>query len=240
MERPRHLDGIQLVSIDIWSTLLKSNPLYKAGRAEALRSHLGAQSVDIDEFIALMKKIDDECDEVTEQTGEQFGLTERVRKIYEALPAVQRISELTDLVIFEFDQTALEVLLSNLPKVIEEDLLETLSRIDKLGIKMAVMSNTGFIDGRHMRVVLERLGILPFMSLQIFSNEVGAAKPSKLIFQALVEKSGIGGGYILHVGDNLKADYEGAVAAGLKALYLTNEDEEREGKIAALRDLIYE
>lgn len=233
----RPLEGIKLVSFDIWSTLLKSNSQYKIGRAQTLMVHLEAQGVDLEDFISLMKKVDDECDELTEQTGEQFGLRERIEKIYNGLPAGQRVSELTEQIFADFDQTALQVLLTHLPQIIEADLLETLANIEKQGVKMAVVSNTGFIDGRHMRVVLEKLGILPFMSLQIFSNEVGAAKPNKLIFQTLIEKSGFDSKLILHIGDNEIADYQGAVGAGLHALHLTSKKEGPQ-KIPTIKSLL--
>lgn len=222
MEKLRRLDNIQLVSFDIWSTLLKANPEYKLERARVLMVSLAIKDLDLEEVSRLIKMIDDHCDELTEQTGEQFGLKERVKKIYEALPVGKKASTLTEEMILGFDEAALEVLLTNLPKIIETDLLKTLAKIESRGIKMALVSNTGFIDGRHMRIVLEKLGILPFMSLQIFSNEVGAAKPNKLIFQALIEKSGVEAKFILHVGDNRKADYDGAVEAGLRAFHLNH------------------
>lgn len=235
-ETSNYLEGIKLISFDIWSTLLKSNPEYKKKRLGVLYEMLGASGIDLDQLGVIFKEVDDSCDQETEITGNQYGLSDRVRMIYERLPEDGRIANLSDEKISEIDEALAVVLKENLPQIIEDDLLVTLEKLDKQGIMIAVISNTGFIDGRHMRIVLERLGILPFLKLQIFSNEVGAAKPSKKIFQALIEKTGIEGKMILHVGDNLVADYEGAVKAGIKALHLNQNDSEI--SIKAIRELL--
>ncbi len=233
-----HLEGIKLVSFDIWQTLLLSNPAYKTARAEALRKHLGSEAVNLEGFADLMKKVDEEIDALSDVTGEQFGLPERVRKVYEALPIDHRLPELTQEHVNAFEEIADLLIVQNLPSILETDILKTLSAIESKGVKMAVMSNTGFISGRQMRLVLEQLGILPFISIQLFSNEIGVSKPNKLIFVALVEKSGIDGSMILHVGDNYKADYLGAKSAGLKAVQLTSKEGIEAERIGLIRDLV--
>lgn len=221
MERLKHLEGIKLVSFDIWQTLLTSNPDYKVARATALRSHLGALDVDLDSFIQIIKTVDEEVDAISDATGVQHGLPERVKRIWEKLSDGKRIDKLTDSLIAEFELIGDKLVIENLPRIIEADLLKTLELIQEQGVRMAVMSNTGFISGRQMRLVLEQLGILPFISVQLFSNEVGVSKPNKLIFEALVERSGLDGSMILHVGDNFKADYQGARNAGINAVLLS-------------------
>ncbi|HCQ31837.1 TPA: hypothetical protein DIU27_05705 [Candidatus Collierbacteria bacterium] len=234
-----HLEGIKLISFDIWQTLLLSNPAYKNARAEALRKHLGAEDMELGSFANLMKTVDEEIDKISDETGVQFGLPERVKKVYENLTLELRIPELTDEHIANFETIADQLIIDNLPTVLEDDLLKTLSAIKERGIQMAVMSNTGFISGRQMRLVLRQLGILPFISIQLFSNEMGVSKPNKLIFEALAEQSGIDGSMILHVGDNFKADYAGAKAAGLKAVQLTSTSSDSSvAQIRKLSDLI--
>ncbi len=232
-----YLEGIDLVSFDVWLTLIRSHPDYKLNRAKVLRFYLGAESVDLESFLAITRSVDKESDAESDKTGRQLGLPERVRAVYEALSPDQRVAELTDEIIEAFDDASMKLIVNYLPGLIEEDLLATLSEIERRGIKMAIVSNTGFIDGRHMRIVLERLGISQFINVLIFSNEVGVAKPSKLVFQALVEKSGVDGRRILHIGDNLKADYEGATSCGIRALHLSAEQKE-EFQIPTLASLV--
>jgi len=233
-----NLEGIKLVSFDIWQTLLLSNPAYKVARSEALRAHLGAESVVLEEFSKIMKQVDEEIDEISDATGVQYGLAERVKKIYERVPAGNKMETLTDEHVNAFEPIADQLVVDNLPTILEKDLLDTLAVIEQRGIKMAVMSNTGFINGKQMRMVLEQLGILPYISIQIFSNEVGVSKPNKLIFEALVEKSGVDGSMILHVGDNYKADYLGAKSSGLNSRQLTTNAENDAEKISSLSELV--
>jgi FMN phosphatase YigB (HAD superfamily) len=44
----------------------------------------------------------------------------------------------------------------------------------------------------------------------IFSDEIGYAKPSPKVFEVLFQETGCAPDSIVHVGDNMQADYEGA------------------------------
>lgn len=238
MEKSDHLEGIKLVSFDIWKTLLDSNPEFRERRARALRAKLGVENVEIGEFSKTISKVDRELDAQSDKNGIQYGLKERLEGIYEQLPSDSRLKSLTDETINEIDDEIASLIAIYLPKLMENDLLETLEALKKRDIKVAVMSNTGFVNGRHMRVVLEKLGILPYVDVKLFSNEVGSAKPNKLIFEALLNESGYAASEILHIGDNYEADYQGAENAGLKGLHLTINESPAKRKIAKLSDLV--
>lgn len=234
-----YLEGIKLVSFDIWSTLLTTNPVYKDERAKAISTSLCKKDISLEQMHKIIKEADDALDRQTEIDGKQYGLKERLYAIYDLLDSSIRVAEMNDDVVKKFDDISLELVSTYLPIVIEEDLLETLKKLQERGVEMAVMSNTGFIEGKHMRVALEKLGILPFMRVQLFSNEVGVAKPDKQIFDAIVDQTGYLPSEILHVGDNLIADYVGATKADLKAVWLTKKEENPETpKIAKIGDLV--
>lgn len=227
-----------MVSFDVWSTLIKAHPEHKIKRAELLQAILCQKPVGVEQMVGILKQVEEACDRETETTGSQLGLSERIKRIYQVLPEDSRVPVLTDELIALCDRTTLTHIISYLPSLFETDLLATLAKLQKHGIKMAITSNTGYIDGRHMRVILEKLGVLGFFSIQIFSNEVGASKPNKLIFQALIEKSGLDGSVILHVGDNITADYDGALASGLKAILLSGEEDTASKKIKKIAELV--
>ncbi|MBO7745571.1 HAD-IA family hydrolase [Paenibacillus sp. MWE-103] len=69
--------------------------------------------------------------------------------------------------------------------------------------------------GEAQRKRLATGGILHYFPHVFVSDEVGAAKPDRLIFDRAVASLGVPRADILFVGDNLKDDYEGARAAGI-------------------------
>lgn len=211
-----------MISFDIWSTLLNTNPEYKDKRAEAISKVLCKVDVGLEEMHKIINQADNALDKQTEIDGKQYGLKERLYEIHDLLDIGVRIEELNDSVVNKYDVVSLGLISEYLPLVIEPDLLVTLEKLKDRGIEMAVISNTGFIEGKHMRVALEKLGILPYMRVQLFSDEVGVAKPDKRIFEAILIETGYSNDQILHVGDNKVADYDGARRAGFRSVLLTN------------------
>jgi putative hydrolase of the HAD superfamily len=57
----------------------------------------------------------------------------------------------------------------------------------------------------------------------VISSEVGWRKPAPEFFAALCERTGLAPGAILFVGDDPANDYDGATAAGLRAVLVGEE-----------------
>lgn len=87
------------------------------------------------------------------------------------------------------------------------------------GCKLAVVSN---FDSR-LPGILEALGIHDYMDAVIYSSQAGSAKPDRAIFTQALDALGASPERTVHVGDSAKADYEGAVAAGLRGLLIRRE-----------------
>ncbi|XP_073139487.1 uncharacterized protein [Henckelia pumila] len=83
---------------------------------------------------------------------------------------------------------------------------ETILCLKDSGVKMAVVSN---FDTR-LRKLLKDLNVLDLFDSVIISSEVGYEKPDGKIFRAALEAS-----KTVHVGDDEKADKEGANAVGI-------------------------
>ncbi len=84
-------------------------------------------------------------------------------------------------------------------------------------VRLAVISNFD----RRLRVILEQLGIIRFFEHLFISSEIGCEKPHIRIFQSAVETMNADPAKCLHVGDDARADGEGARAAGLQSLVLS-------------------
>ncbi|MBD0307002.1 MAG: HAD-IA family hydrolase [Microcoleus sp. T1-bin1] len=114
------------------------------------------------------------------------------------------------------------------PWFVYPDVLPALNKWQQQGIELAVVSN---FDSR-IYAVLKALNLAEYFTSVTISTEVGAAKPDSQIFTAALQKHNGIAENVLHIGDSFKADYCGAKAAGLKAIWLNREQEKVEsGKL---------
>lgn len=102
------------------------------------------------------------------------------------------------------------------PWFIYNDVIPALEHWQKLGISLGVLSN---FDSR-IYSVLDALELTQYFSSVTISTEVGAAKPEAEIFSAGLAKHDCSVDAAWHIGDSFKEDYEGAKAAGLRAIWL--------------------
>ena len=84
---------------------------------------------------------------------------------------------------------------------------QVLARLVTAGLRLGVLSNFD----RRLHTVLAHLDLTRFFEHVILSSEVGANKPSPLIFQAALARFSVSPAELLHVGDD--ADLDGAAAA---------------------------
>lgn len=100
---------------------------------------------------------------------------------------------------------------------IEPDLASTLERLARAGMKLGIVSNTfvpGFVHDRH----LEMLDLLRFLSVRVYSSEVGWRKPNRRIFQHACEQLGVAPEQTMFVGDLVKTDMSGAARLGMRTV----------------------
>lgn len=201
---------IRVVSFDVWGTLLRGNPRFKA-RREALAAE--AFGTDVAVTARAMAVADDEMDTETLRTGGQFGGAERLHRT----AGILGVPPLTETALAAVEARITEALRRDPPALTEADVPATLARIRAAGLDLAVTSNTGFLTGTGMRPTLEALGLR--VDHHVFSDEVGHAKPAGAVFARLTSLTGCRPAEILHVGDNYTADVRGARGAGLRALW---------------------
>lgn len=66
----------------------------------------------------------------------------------------------------------------------------------------------------------ERCGLGGRFDFVVFAQDHGARKPSPGFYHAVLSEAGVGSDELLHVGDSLANDVEGAQAVGIKAVWL--------------------
>ncbi len=83
---------------------------------------------------------------------------------------------------------------------------------------LALVSN--FDQQETAREILEREGLGVLFVASVISDDFGWRKPAPEIFRHAASELGVADGDCLHVGDSLRADIEGAVACGMKAVWI--------------------
>jgi putative hydrolase of the HAD superfamily len=115
-----------------------------------------------------------------------------------------------------------------------DDVLPVLDSLASSGVRLAVISNWD----ERLRLLLRRLRLHDWFETLSISCEVGFAKPSSVIFEHAASRLGLSLDSILHVGDSIEMDLQGAKAAGLQALHLArNSSESSDFAIHSLTEL---
>ena len=92
---------------------------------------------------------------------------------------------------------------------------EVLEEVKRLGLSTAVASNLAL---PYARPIEDELGLL--LDITCMSFEVGFVKPDGGFYAALCSRLQLLPQEVLMVGDTWRCDYEGATAAGLRAIHL--------------------
>lgn len=102
------------------------------------------------------------------------------------------------------------------PWFIYADVPQALENWQAQGIELGILSN---FDSR-LYSVLEVLNLAKFFTSITISTEVGFAKPDAEIFTTGLQKHPSATKAAWHIGDSFTEDYQGARAAGLRAIWL--------------------
>jgi putative hydrolase of the HAD superfamily len=98
----------------------------------------------------------------------------------------------------------------------------TLEALRGAGLRLAILTN-GPSD--MQRGKLDRLGFAPLVDEIAISAEIGAAKPDRAAYDAVVEMMELPREALVMVGDNWEWDVAGALDAGLRAAYYVGPDD---------------
>ena len=97
--------------------------------------------------------------------------------------------------------------------VISSDLLR---KLKQSGVTLGVVSNW---DSR-LHTILKSTGLADYFDFILASAEVGSAKPDKKIFIEAIRRSRADSTEICHIGDDFRADIQGAHSVGIEAILI--------------------
>jgi len=101
------------------------------------------------------------------------------------------------------------------------DVVPCLGRLQKMGIRLAVVSNWDI----SLHRILENLNLRSSFEFVIASLEEGPEKPDPALFHLALERLGLPANEVVHIGDDPVDDFEGAQAVGMRTLLLRRSDE---------------
>jgi len=126
-----------------------------------------------------------------------------------------RILREIDMLVLEIETMEVRIAPSFVPGI--HYTLQLLSQEYKLGI----ISDTIHTHGRGLRHLMAMEGILPYFSYLVFSDEVGASKPSPAVFYQAAIGLDVAPTQIVHIGDRESNDIVGPRNLGMKAILFT-------------------
>jgi putative hydrolase of the HAD superfamily len=111
-----------------------------------------------------------------------------------------------------------------------DDVAPVLEALKARGLIVGVISNSH----RSLDAFREHFSLEGLIHASVSSAEHGYMKPHRSIFDAALERAGVPAGASVMVGDSLKHDVEGALAAGMRAVLLRRSGEIPPGLPASL------
>lgn len=210
-------------SFDLWLTLIKSHPEFKAKRVELFSSFFNVEKP-IGEVAKAVKYYDDLCNNINEVIGGNVDTFEIYLLILNSLSV--DIKQLNQDNLNEFYQKSEDLFLEYKPVVIFDELHNFFDEIKDQGKTINILSNTGFIKGKTMRKFLMNENLDQYIDFHIYSDEIKCSKPNPLVFQEVknqIRNQELQMEQILHIGDNPIADYKGAKDFGFSAHLLKHQ-----------------
>jgi putative hydrolase of the HAD superfamily len=205
------------VTFDCWRTLLVEEDWHEAHhrRADGLfhaARETGAR-VDFEEASAAFDRAWQRHVDLWEQ-----GVASGAREI--AGWAMQELGALThgaafELLVAHFENASHSSRIVPVPGAVE-----TVEALARAGVPCALVCDTGLTPGRVVRQHLARLGMIPGLRAQLFSDEVGVPKPNPRIFRAALGALGVAPAGAVHVGDLRRTDVAGARGVGMTSVRL--------------------
>jgi putative hydrolase of the HAD superfamily len=211
------------ISFDLWMTLIKSNPNFKSKRNQLFKDFFEIEH-DIEFVSQKVRYYDVVCNSINENTGKNIDTYEIYLLILNSLD--YNMAKMNIKLLKDFYEESEKIFFENEPVFINSNTYQIFNDLRNEGITMNILSNTGFIKGKTLRLFLDQNNLDGFFDFQIYSDECNYSKPNieifELVFNKLSNSNTILKSQVLHVGDNLKSDYVGAKEFGFSTLHFNN------------------
>lgn len=212
--------NIKNISFDLWMTLIRSHPEFKLKRAELISDTFNIKTISPKEIDGFIRSVDNVFDRYNMISGKKLSANKMYQELLQRL--VPKSEEVTLEAAIKLREQADALFLECRPVFMNDNIPQILLQLKNDGYILNLSSNTGFIEGETLRTTLADLGIIEYFDFLIFSDEIDASKPSSHFFQHVYNHIKAAKNEVLHIGDNPKADYQGAKNFGFNALLITD------------------
>ena len=205
---------MKLVSFDVWNTLLSMDVMLDAFSVE-LTKLIGACILDVVEGILLTR------DRIKAMRARGEGDPRRTLE-----ESQEMLAELLGIDVELVKRAAARAVLEVDEGIVLPGARESLEGVKRKGLKVTVTGNVMFWPGSYTRLLLERFGLMNYIDRTFFADEVGAFKPLPEMFRKPLETFNVKPEEAIHIGDTKAEDFEGALKAGLWAVWINPEAKE--------------
>jgi FMN phosphatase YigB (HAD superfamily) len=229
-----HQTPIVHVSFDFWRTLFKSNPQFSRARVALLHENFNPYKLKDTQISSIIENIGDAVDNINMITLESVSASEM-----NAALLLKMGMHPTPNVLNDFEKKVTDLFVHFPPHLIAFNTKSIFERLEESGVTISLASNTAFICGDVLDLVLSNANLSNHFLFKVYSDKINRSKPASDFFSnvyqtatALNKKVNTKGS-ILHVGDDFHADIEGAKNFGFSFFQINSNE-------ASLNDIINE
>ncbi|MEM0025027.1 MAG: HAD family hydrolase [Zestosphaera sp.] len=208
---------IKLVIFDVWDTLLSLEGMHEL-LASKLSEHLGLDSLKV---LSLLKSVHSEVKNLRINKTPANKVLEESRK-----RLCEKLGLGVDYFMMIHEELGRDAKEGKLGYLIIDGARDVLSYVKSKRLKTAVLGNVLFWDSSITTSILETSGMSQFIDKLFFSDTLGHQKPEFEAFMTVLKHFNLKPDEAIHVGDNTREDFGGALVAGLKAVLIKNLREE--------------
>lgn len=189
-------------SFDVWLTLIKSNPEFKLRRNSMFFKNFNPCDYNLEKVSEIIRKIDIEGNKMSEITGIHVSSYILIYQILKELGNQNINKQILDLIHVRIQSLFLEYQ----PSLYDKNTAKVLKKLFEDRYYLTILSNTGFITGHTLDIVLHNLGIRQYFQNAFYSDEICVSKPNCNAFFEVQFNYRNQPNKIIHVGDNPIAD----------------------------------
>jgi FMN phosphatase YigB (HAD superfamily) len=226
---------IEAVSIDFWHTLADSTNFLerRVYRRDMLVEWLDSKghTVTTEEVSGWMEELAAHWMETWQQKQHTLNAADAAEWLTKRAGMEPSKADLADLS-ERIDRSLLDVSPEPIPGALEA--VQELSRF----FKLSLICDTGFSGSSSVDALLERWGMLDYLPVRIYSDQLGVAKPNRAMFFAAAEGLEVPHHRMVHIGDLDATDVMGAKSIGMAALRFDGDKKLEECKHCSMADRV--
>lgn len=202
------------VTFDYWNTLIREDP----GMTRGLRLDAWAGILEDAGFAGERQVLDRVYDASWRRFVERWTANEQYQGVQVAQDILGDLGydvppDVRDALVEAFVGAGLDVELK-----LTEGIEGCLSSLHSAGVRLGIICDVGYTPSKTLREHLRRYRLLDLFDHWSFSDDVGAYKPSSVIFQHALDGLKATPKDCAHVGDLRRTDVAGALAMGMTAV----------------------